>query len=166
MKKIFKKYLWLVLIISLSLLVACNSDSNNISSEPNIEIDTNIESKNIESENLEASLDEDGIYYKKSDVFEYLKTYNKLPKNYITKAEAKKLGWIPEEGNLQEVFENGVIGGDFFGNREGLLPKGKKYFECDVNYTGGRRGSERLVYTLDGDIYYTADHYKSFEELK
>ena len=59
------------------------------------------------------------------------------------------------------------IGGDKFGNREGLLPKedGRQYYECDVNYQGGYRGAERIVFSNDGLIFYTDDHYNSFTQL-
>jgi len=68
---------------------------------------------------------------------------------------------------LDEVAPGMSIGGDTFGNREGLLPKadGRKYYECDVNYEGGYRNGERIVYSNDGLIFYTDDHYESFEQL-
>lgn len=111
---------------------------------------------------------EDGYYYSKEDVVKYLQKYSKLPPNYITKSEAKKLGWDAKQGNLWEVTDKFVIGGDVFGNREGKLPKqkGKKYYEADVNYRGGRRNSERIIFTKDGEIYYTSDHYNTFEKVK
>jgi hypothetical protein len=112
-------------------------------------------------------LSETGYYYTKDDVAFFLYTYERLPDNYLTKTEAEELGWISSEGNLWEVAEGMVIGGDRFGNREGLLPEsdGRKYFECDVAYEGGYRGAERLVYSNDGLIYYTPDHYESFTLL-
>ena len=59
------------------------------------------------------------------------------------------------------------IGGDYFGNRENLLPnkKNRKWYECDINYNGGYRNSERIVFSNDGLIYYTSNHYESFEQL-
>lgn len=110
---------------------------------------------------------EDGAYSSPEDVAAYLQSYHRLPSNYITKQEARDLGWISEDGNLWEVTNKMSIGGDRFGNREGLLPKadGRQWYECDVNYEGGYRGSERLVYSNDGLIFYTQDHYKSFEEI-
>ena len=113
------------------------------------------------------SITEDGQYTAPEDVAEYLHTYGHLPDNFITKNEAKALGWNSQAGNLDEVAPGMSIGGDSFGNREGALPKekGRKYYECDVNYEGGYRGGERLVYSNDGLIYYTADHYETFEQL-
>lgn len=113
-------------------------------------------------------LDKNSPYYSKDDVANYLIQYRQLPKNYLTKNEAMDKGWDAKEGNLWDVTDKGVIGGDKFGNREGLLPtaKGRKYYEADVNYKGGFRGSERLIYSNDGLIFYTNDHYSSFEEIR
>ena len=112
-------------------------------------------------------IDEDGWYDAPEDVAEYIHTYGRLPGNFITKSEAGELGWESSEGNLWDVAYGMSIGGDRFGNREGLLPdaEGRKWYECDVNYSGGYRGSERIVFSSDGLIYYTADHYESFEQL-
>lgn len=110
-------------------------------------------------------IEEDGSYTTPEEVALYLDTYGELPENFITKKEAQQLGWDSKKGNLWEVAEGKSIGGDPFGNYEGILPEEDRYHECDVNYAGGHRGSERLVYSEDGDIYYTADHYESFEQL-
>lgn len=113
------------------------------------------------------TIEETGSYNAMEDVALYIHTYNKLPSNFITKKEAEKLGWESEEGNLWEVTEKKSIGGDIFGNREGMLPikDGRKWYECDVNYFGGFRGAERIVYSTDGLVYYTEDHYKTFIRL-
>lgn len=115
----------------------------------------------------QVAVSESEFYYTKEDVALYLHTFNRLPDNYITKSEADDLGWKSSEGNLWEVAEGMVIGGDRFGNREGLLLEsdGRVYYECDVAYEGGYRGAERLVYSNDGLIYYTSDHYESFTLL-
>jgi len=107
---------------------------------------------------------EDGVYDSPEDVALYLNTYGCLPRNYITKEEAKELGW--EGGSVEQVAPGCCIGGSYFGNYEGLLPEGD-YLECDVNTLGkDSRGPERLVYDEDVCcIYYTPDHYKSFEQL-
>ena len=112
-------------------------------------------------------IDEQGYYTSKAEVALFIHTYNKLPRNYITKKDAVSMGWEASEGNLWNVTDKMSIGGDRFGNREGKLPKksGMEYFECDINYKGGFRGPERLVYSNDGLIYYTKDHYDSFELL-
>ena len=112
-------------------------------------------------------VEEDGIYSTPDLVAAYLHTFHKLPSNYITKDEASKLGWVSNKGNLWDVTDKMSIGGDKFGNYEGLLPKkdGRQWYECDVNYNGGYRGSERILYSNDGLIYYTDDHYESFTQL-
>jgi len=106
-------------------------------------------------------------YSTPDEVALYLHAFEELPPNYITKDEAQDWGWDSREGNLWEVAYGYSIGGDRFGNREGLLPKaqGRQYYECDVNFDGGYRGGERLVFSNDGLIYYTADHYENFELL-
>lgn len=106
-------------------------------------------------------------YYSKDDVAQYLHLYKKLPPNYIKKNDAMDLGWDASKGNLWDVTDQMVIGGDRFGNREGLLPtkKGRQYFEADVDYEGGYRDAKRIVYSNDGLIYYTDDHYESFTKL-
>jgi len=111
----------------------------------------------------ETLLDEDGTYSEAADVALYLHTYGELPDNFITKNEARDLGW--SGGGLEDYAPGKCIGGDTFGNREGLLPEGK-YHECDVNTLGAdSRGAERIVWDEDGNIYYTGDHYESFELL-
>lgn len=123
---------------------------------------------NNESED-EKSLEvfENKEYSSKEEVAAYINKYNKLPSNYITKKEAENLGWESSKGNLWEVADGKSIGGDKFGNREGLLPKksGRQYYECDIDYNGGYRGAKRIIYSNDGLIYYTEDHYKTFEQL-
>lgn len=111
-------------------------------------------------------LDEDGSYTTKEDVCAYLLQYGRLPANFITKREAEKLGW--PGGSLEPYAPGKCIGGDRFGNREGLLPKadGRTWTECDINTLGKRsRGAERIIFSNDGLIYCTGDHYDSFELL-
>ncbi|MBE0600834.1 MAG: ribonuclease [Firmicutes bacterium] len=108
----------------------------------------------------------DGSYTSKADVALYLHVYGELPGNFITKAQARELGW--DGGALETVAPGQRIGGDRFGNYEGLLPKaeGRSYYACDIHTLGAdSRGPERLVYSSDGLIYYTADHYESFTLL-
>ena len=111
--------------------------------------------------------EETGIYTDKEQVAFYLHLYGRLPSNYISKKEAERLGWDSRDGNLDEVAPGKSIGGGRVGNREGLLPekKGRTYYECDIDYDGGYRGGKRIVYSNDGLIYYTEDHYNSFELL-
>ena len=113
------------------------------------------------------AIEEDGTYTSKEEVALYLHTYGHLPSNYVTKAEAEDAGWKTEGLDLDEACPGKSIGGDRFGNREKRLPnaKGRTWRECDVDSTGGRRGAKRIVYSNDGLIYYTDDHYKNFEQL-
>ena len=114
----------------------------------------------------ETELDEDGVYDSKDDVALYIATYGHLPSNYITKNEAEKEGW--SGGSLEKYCPGKCIGGDRFGNREGLLPKasGRSYTECDIDTLGANsRGAKRIVFSNDGLIYYTDDHYESFTLL-
>ena len=106
-------------------------------------------------------------YSSKDEVALYLHEYNELPPNFITKSEAQSLGWNNALGNLWEVTDHKSIGGDYFGNYENLLPKkkGRTYHECDINFKGRSRGPERIVYSNDGLIYYTSDHYNTFTLL-
>ena len=109
---------------------------------------------------------EDGVYTSKDDVAAYIHEYGKLPQNFITKKEAKALGW--PGGSLEEYAPGKCIGGDRFGNYEGLLPeeKGRKYYECDIGTLGkSSRGAKRIIYSNDGLIFYTSDHYESFTQL-
>ena len=111
-------------------------------------------------------LDEDGTYNSAGDVSLYLYTYDHLPDNYITKNEARDLGWTG--GSVEQVAPGCAIGGDRFGNREGILPKaeGRQYYECDIDTIGETsRGAKRIVWSDDGLIYYTEDHYESFTLL-
>ena len=116
-----------------------------------------------EPEETEPVLDPDGWYYSAEDVALYLVTYGELPCNFITKSQARKLGW--EGGSVQKFQEGAAIGGDKFGNREGILPKadGRQYYECDIDTDGeSSRGAKRIVFSNDGLIYYTEDHYETF----
>lgn len=110
---------------------------------------------------------ENGTYTSKDEVALYIYTYGHLPGNYITKKEAEELGWVSSRGNLAEVAPGKSIGGDRFGNREGLLPEksGRKYYECDIDYVSGTRNAKRIIFSNDGLVYYTEDHYESFEKL-
>ncbi|MWV43927.1 ribonuclease [Paenibacillus sp. HJL G12] len=101
-------------------------------------------------------------------VANYIKAHHELPENFITKNEAKKLGWDPQGGNLQEVAPGKSIGGDVFQNREKKLPykKGRIWYEADINYTSGHRGKDRILFSNDGLIYKTENHYETFEQIK
>ena len=110
-----------------------------------------------------AALDESGEYTSAEDVALYLHLYGHLPQNFITKKDARALGW--NGGGLDDYADGKCIGGDRFGNYEGLLPDtpGREYHECDIDTLhAASRGAKRIVYSNDGLIYYTEDHYESF----
>ena len=116
---------------------------------------------------LKVELDEYGEYTTLNEVAAYLVRFGNLPCNYLTKADAKELGWTAKKDNLGDVMPGCSIGGDEFQNREKLLPtkKGRTWYECDLNSVDGKRSDERLVYSSDGLLFYTPDAHKSFIEL-
>ncbi len=97
----------------------------------------------------------------------YLKNYNRLPKNYITKEYAEAKGWVKRKGNLAQVCPNLMIGGIVFKNKEGKLlsAPGRVWCEADINYLGEFRNSYRVLYSNDGLIFATYDHYLTFFEI-
>ena len=112
------------------------------------------------------AIEEDGTYTTKEDVARYIHTYGHLPENFITKKQAQALGW--EGGSLEPYAPGKCIGGSRFGNYEGILPEkdGRTYTECDIDTLGAeKRGGKRIVFSNDGLIYYTEDHYETFELL-
>ena len=119
------------------------------------------------AEVTQTAISENGTYSSKDEVAEYLHEFGHLPPNYLTKKEAQDLGWVASKGNLWEVAPGKSIGGDRFGNREGLLPEapGRKYYECDIDFDGSYRNAKRIIYSNDGLIFYTEDHYESFQQL-
>jgi len=124
--------------------------------------------RTIKVDGYEFAVEEDGWYDSMEFVAVYLDTYDKLPDNYLTKKEAQALGWVSKQGNLWEVAYGCSIGGDRFGNYEGLLPdkKGRKWTECDIDFEGEYRNGKRIVFSNDGLIYYTDDHYESFDKIE
>lgn len=110
------------------------------------------------------AIDKDGSYNSVDDVALYIHTYGELPGNYITKKAAQKLGW--SGGSLEKFAPGKSIGGSTFGNNEGILPAEDSYHECDIDTLGkSKRGAKRIVYSEDGDVYYTEDHYETFTLL-
>lgn len=129
------------------------------------ETSTEAEAAEEETEKAGLTVERDGQYYDKDHVALYIHTYGYLPSNYISKKDAQALGW--PGGSLEAYAPGKAIGGDYFGNYEGLLPKkkGRKYYECDIDTKGRGRGAKRIIYSNDGLIFYTDDHYESFTQL-
>lgn len=185
-KKVKRPAAWMlaVLLVCMAVLMGgCGGTSKETSTseeqsqavESRTELETGAEPESRAEEETGAeqesrdglSVEEDGTYILKDEVALYLHLYGHLPDNFISKKEAQELGWDNKKGNLDEVAPGKSIGGSHFGNYEGMLPekKGRKYYECDLEYGGGYRGAKRLIYSNDGLIFYTEDHYKTFEQL-
>ncbi len=177
MKKIFALLLSLLLVVS--VISGCGS-SNKTSNEGSIKVSASVsnDSKKLTTQNTTNSaanvkanssklkISEQAAYTDKEHVAAYINEFAKLPHNYITKNQAKKLGW-QTKGTLDKVAPGKSIGGDRYGNYEGLLPKknGRVWTECDIDYVKGNRNAKRIVFSNDGLIYYTGDHYKTFTKL-
>ena len=161
---------WLLALVMLFSLVGCGADVpvQDDSSLPQQEQQDaqNAPSEDADTPDETAQIDEDGSYTTKDDVALYIHTYGHLPDNFITKKDAQALGW--PGGSLEPYAPGKCIGGSRFGNYEGLLSEadGRTYTECDIDTLGAdSRGAKRIVFSNDGLIYYTEDHYKSFELL-
>ncbi len=159
-KRITRRYLLPALALLLAMLsVFLLGDKLVDLSQEDVPESTEFSGIEIEGDILDA----DGSYTSKEDVAKYLYLYKRLPKNFITKAEARELGW--SGGGLERYAPGKCIGGDVFSNREGNLPKkpGRNYYECDIDTLGKEsRGAKRIVYSNDGLVYYTDDHYDTF----
>jgi len=146
MKILRKMKSFLLLLLGLLLLAGCGLIDNELQTEQRLtQVSTSFEA-----------------------VAKYIEAHHELPDNFITKAEARKLGWESDKGNLNEVAPDKSIGGDVFQNREGKLPKhkGRVWYEADINYKSGFRGGDRILYSNDGLIYKTEDHYETFQQIK
>ena len=170
MKKKFTTIISLAVVIILALLGVFPNSTDTLPPETSLAttapIVTTAPAVTTEPESTAELLDITGSYTTKEDVALYIHLYGRLPDNFITKAEARKLGW--EGGSLEPYAPGKCIGGDRFGNYEGLLPDapGRTWTECDIGTLGaGSRGAKRIVFSNDGLIYYTHDHYDSFELL-
>ena len=97
----------------------------------------------------------------------FVKHLKQLPDNYLTGYDAKREGWNPKQGNLGEVLPGYMIFGGVYHNLNGHLPeqKGRVWFEADLNYTSGYRNNKRLVFSNDGLVFVTYDHYETFIEV-
>ena len=161
---------WLLALVMLFSLVGCGTDApvqdeNNLPQQEQQDVQ-NAPSEDADMPDETAQIDKDGSYTTKDDVALYIHTYGHLPDNFITKKDAQALGW--PGGSLEPYAPGKCIGGSRFGNYEGLLPEadGRTYTECDIDTLGAdSRGAKRIVFSNDGLIYYTEDHYETFELL-
>ena len=176
MKKILAFLCSLMLVVS--VIVGCGGEKKEAKTSAPAKVAAQVETKakttqttkkvaaQEKANSNKISISESGAYTDKVRVAAYINQFAKLPHNYITKGEAQKLGW-QTKGTLDKVAPGKSIGGDKFGNYEGILPKknGRTYRECDIDYVKGNRNAKRIVYSNDGLIYYTGDHYKTFTKL-
>lgn len=174
MKKLLSLILASVILLSVSLLgfAACTAEDAGkiIDDVLDVALDYLTETDTGATQNasgdLSKLLPENGTYDDKNNVALYIHIYGKLPQNYITKEAAEDLGW--SGGSVEKYAPGKCIGGSRFGNYEGALPKksGRIYYECDIDTLGeSSRGAKRIVYSNDGLVYYTDDHYETFELL-
>ncbi len=177
-KRLAALFLALALVLGLSACGSPASGSPSTPAEPSAPVQSSPPesasaqpeapaSQPSEDQDLFPDVTEDGWYNSKEEVARYIFLYGRLPDNYVTKREAQDLGW---SGGSVEPYagEGAAIGGSRFGNYEGLLPEaeGRTYTECDIDTAGSSsRGAKRIVFSNDGLIYYTEDHYESFELL-
>lgn len=163
------KYICGILALLLCLLTGCTGITDKSADQTDIDIQqtSGQEEQNTEAEQNAETLEESGSYTSKEDVAAYIHQFGHLPDNFVTKKEAKNAGWVSSKGNLSEAAPGKSIGGDRFGNYEGILPEkeGRQYYECDIDSDGGYRGAKRIIYSDDGLVYYTEDHYETFELL-
>lgn len=176
-----RKYYSVLLCMIMAVFLACGCGKKNIVTETTAVETTETVTKEQETtepvtteeattEELTTAAPKDVVvvelgnaYYDLEHVIMYINTYKELPANYITKKEAKALGW--EGGSVEKYMEGAAIGGDYFGNYEEILPTDKKYTECDIDTLGANgRGAKRLIFSNDYKYFYTSDHYESFTE--
>lgn len=167
---------WLLALVMVLSLAGCGEDTSKVAVFPSQDAqqqdtlpDDDSAVSNLPDDGDDSgaeAIDEDGSFTSKEEVALYIHTYGRLPGNFITKKEAQALGW--PGGSLEPYAPGKCIGGSRFGNYEGLLPEkeGRTYTECDIDTLGAEsRGAKRIVFSNDGLIYYTGDHYESFELL-
>lgn len=152
------------IIVGFAVYFICDKLTENKTKNAQNETTINAQTSDLEkTKTSENSLSIDELTNEKR-VIAFLKTNRRLPDYYITKNEAHKLGWNAAEGNLCDVLPGRAIGGDIFSNREKSLPakSGRQYFEADVNYNCGNRGADRIIFSNDGLIFLTHNHYQTF----
>ncbi len=163
MKKIFLGTL-ITLLCACAVLGICACDSTGLTSSESY-ADSHLTGGSYNPPNI--TVEKKGEYSDKDHVALYVHTYGRVPSNYVTKTKARKAGWDNSKGNLWDVLPGKSIGGGGFYNDDGMMPDapGREWYECDIDYNGGFRNAKRLIYSNDGLIYYTDDHYKTFQRL-
>ncbi|MDR2225161.1 ribonuclease domain-containing protein [Providencia rettgeri] len=158
-KKVISLVLMAILIV-LSLYFRGGDIQDKPPTDKSVASEQTITQENAQSKTIDQLTEQ-------QNVVSYMQKYQKLPAFYITKKEARQAGWDAKKGNLCDVLPNRAIGGDRFSNREKSLPiaDNRQWFEADINYRCGHRGADRLLYSSDGMIFVTNDHYKSFKQV-
>lgn len=151
-----------VLLGMLAVLGACSPAPSNSSSH-----ESHTAAQSASPKSKSDKVVENGQYTDKNSVAYYVHTFGHLPSNYVSKTKARKAGWVSSEGNLWEVLPGKSIGGSEFYDDDEQLPykRGRRWTECDIDYNGGFRNAKRIVFSNDGLVFYTNDHYKTFEQL-
>ena len=95
-----------------------------------------------------------------------LKNFQKLPEYYITLSEAIKHGWQNGKSPAK-YFPNKMIAGGIYKNQNHHLPDAPNriWYEADINYYEGKRNRHRILWSNDGLIFVTYDHYQTFYEI-
>ncbi len=163
MKKILLRTLITLLCACVMLGMSACDDSYSTNSESYA--DSHLTGETYSPPNI--TVEKKGEYSDKDHVALYIHTYGRVPSNYVSKTKARNAGWDNSKGNLWDVLPGKSIGGGGFYNDDGMMPDapGREWYECDIDYNGGFRNAKRLIYSNDGLIYYTDDHYKTFQRL-
>ncbi len=98
----------------------------------------------------------------------HLKYTGKLPEYYISRMDAKKLRRNPKNNYLDDSASGYMLYGGQYFNRNGHLPEkqGRIWYEADIDYMSGKRNSKRILFSNDGLMFITYDHYQTFVEIR
>ena len=168
LKRVLKKMAPFIICLIIAIIaINKNAPDGNVNSQNSQSTQTVEAAQTAQPAQTTVEVEEDKTYSSKEEVAAYLHKFNHLPSNYMTKSQAKKQGWDSGDEYLSDALPGVSIGGSKFGNKEKKLPEqeGRQYYECDIDYKKGGRGAKRLVYSNDGLIFYTEDHYETFEQL-
>lgn len=174
MRKLFAILMSLMFVLSVMTGLGCKKDKESVAQNTTqvtqqVKKNDKVQKQdiNVSGNGNKISVERNGKYSDKEHVAQYIYKFKALPSNYITKGEAKKLGW-QTKGTLDKVAPGRSIGGDRYGDYEGKLPKAnnRKWTECDIDYVKGNRNAKRIIFSNDGLIYYTNDHYKTFTQVE
>ncbi len=97
----------------------------------------------------------------------WLRHYGQLPDNYHSESDLRALGWKQGDSPVKFAPEKMVTRGEYE-NMNGHLPDapGRVWYEADINYYSGKRNGHRILWSNDGLLFVTYDHYRTFIEVK